>query len=142
MTSPLSIAEWLLGYHAEARQTPGCKEGICREGEVLYVPSGWYHLVLNLEPSIALTQNFVPRARIAAVLAFLRDQKQSISGFSDAVEDPYQLFVERLRDSYPDLLEEALSVDTRKGKWEAVTKPDEDAGFSFGFGFADDAEVP
>lgn len=41
VTSPLSIAEWLLGFHAEARATPGCKEGICGEGEVLHVPSGW-----------------------------------------------------------------------------------------------------
>ena len=41
VTSPLSIAEWLLGFHAEARQMPGCVEGICRAGEVLHVPSGW-----------------------------------------------------------------------------------------------------
>jgi hypothetical protein len=41
VTSPLSIAEWLIGFHAEARRTPGCLEGICAEGEVLHVPSGW-----------------------------------------------------------------------------------------------------
>jgi hypothetical protein len=41
VTSPLSIAEWLLTFHAEARNTPGCIEGICFEGEVLHVPSGW-----------------------------------------------------------------------------------------------------
>ena len=40
VTSPLSIAEWLLGFHAEARKTRGCMEGICGEGEVLHVPSG------------------------------------------------------------------------------------------------------
>lgn len=53
VTSPLSIAEWLLGFHAEARRTEGCVEGICEEGELLYVPAGWYHLVINLEASIA-----------------------------------------------------------------------------------------
>lgn len=62
VTSPLSIVEWLLGYHAQARNTEGCMEGICRAGEILHVPSGWYHLVINLEKSIAITQNFVPRA--------------------------------------------------------------------------------
>lgn len=40
VTSPLNIAEWLIGFHAEARQTLGCLEGICGEGEVLHVPSG------------------------------------------------------------------------------------------------------
>ena len=40
VTSPLSIAEWLLGFHAEARRAKGCLEGICYEGEVLHVPSG------------------------------------------------------------------------------------------------------
>lgn len=53
VTSPLSIAEWLLGFHAEARRTEGCIEGICEQGELLYVPAGWYHLVVNLEDSIA-----------------------------------------------------------------------------------------
>lgn len=53
VTSPLSVAEWLLGFHAEARRTEGCVEGICEQGELLYVPAGWYHLVVNLEDSIA-----------------------------------------------------------------------------------------
>ena len=152
VTSPLSIAEWLLGFHAEARRTPGCKEGICNAGEVLYVPSGWYHLVLNLQPSIAVTQNFVPRARVGAVLHFLRDQKQSISGFRDDVENPYELFVERLGREDPQLLEEGLQELDRiskgaKGKWEELKKPqdeeEEEGGFSFGFGGDDDdIEVP
>ena len=150
VTSPLSIAEWLLGFHAEARRTPGCREGICSEGEVLHVPSGWYHLVVNLEPSIAVTQNFVPRRRLGAVLQFLRDQKQSISGFGDDVEDPYSLFVERLREHDEALLEEGLQDLDRlskgsKGKWEQLTKGDDDhvadgGGFSFGFRAAESEE--
>ncbi|KAF2723277.1 Clavaminate synthase-like protein [Polychaeton citri CBS 116435] len=149
VTSPLSIAEWLLGFHEQARKTPGCLEGICNEGEVLYVPSGWYHLVLNVEPSIALTQNFVPRARIGAVLQFLRDQKQSITGFSSDVENPYQLFVDRLEAQDPLALKEGLrqldALDSsRKSKWEELTKADEkttEEGFSFGFGGDDDDDA-
>ncbi|KAJ9624876.1 hypothetical protein H2203_004826 [Taxawa tesnikishii (nom. ined.)] len=154
VTSPLSIAEWLLGFHAEARHTPGCIEAICEEGEMLYVPAGWYHLVVNLEESIALTQNFVPRRNLKDVLAFLRDQKDSISGFADSVEDPYGLFVEELRRKEPEALTEALEKLERDGKgkrgrWEELTGKgkEEDGesagGFSFGFGGDDeDGEVP
>lgn len=152
ITSPLSIAEYMLTFHELARQTPGCKEGICYAGEVLHVPSGWFHLVLNLEDSLALTQNFVPRKKLPDVLGFLRDQRGEVSGFKEGVCDrAYELFVERLQEQHPELLEEGLAELEKKGKkgkgkWEQLTKGDEEAevgGFSFGFGGDDDdADIP
>jgi len=152
ITSPLSIAEYMLTFHELARQTPGCKEGICYAGEVLHVPSGWFHLVLNLEDSLALTQNFVPRKKLPDVLGFLRDQRGEVSGFKEDVCDrAYELFVERLQEQHPELLEEGLAELERKGKkgkgkWEQLTKGDEKeevGGFSFGFGGDDDdADIP
>ena len=142
VTSPLSIAEWLLTFHAEARATPGCKEGVCHAGELLYVPAGWYHLVLNIEDSLALTQNFVPRHGLPGGLAFLRDRPEQVTGFRD-VADPYALFVDRLREKEPELLaeaEEKLAARARKPKWEALKESDE-GGFAFGFGDGDDVEV-
>ncbi|TKA70279.1 hypothetical protein B0A49_06675 [Cryomyces minteri] len=148
VTSPLSIAEWLLGFHAEARATPGCLEGICEEGEVLHVPSGYYHLVLNTKPSVALTQNFVPRSRLGAVLEFLRDRPGQVSGFKEDVVDPYRLFVDRLGDVHPDLLQEGLDelerkAQGKKARWEDLVKGSEgetEGRFSFGFGAEDDGE--
>ncbi len=152
VTSPLSIAEWLLGFHAEARKTRGCMEGICGEGEVLHVPSGWWHLVVNLAPSIAITQNFIPQAHLAIVLAFLRDKPAQVSGFKADVSDPYETFVQKMKEQHPEILEEALKImekmkEGKKRKWDELVKGDDTTGkqsaaFNFGFGDADDEEIP
>lgn len=154
VTSPLSIAEWLLEFHAEARKLPECREGICWAGEILHVPSGWWHLVVNLEHGIALTQNFVPESHLGGVLSFLKDKADQVSGFKKDVSDPYGLFVQRLKDECPGLLEEALKQTAeKKRRWDAVVGNDDfsgsggqpqkkSAGFSFGFGFEDeDGEI-
>lgn len=148
VTSPLSIAEWLLGFHAEARKTPGCVEGICGEGEVLHVPSGWWHLVVNLDASIAITQNFVPRSHLSAVLSFLRDKHDQVSGFKKEVNNPYETFVNCMRRDYPELLQQGLAeldnkAEVKKRKWEDLIHAEQEnssAGFSFGFGGDGDSD--
>lgn len=152
VTSPLSIAEWLLGFHAEARIMSGCMEGICKEGEVLHVPSGWWHLVVNLEPSIAITQNFVPEAHLTNVLDFLKNKSDQISGFKSDIKDVYDLFVQKMGASYPSLLDAALDQMEKlklgkKRKWDELVNEDKDikahAGrFSFGFGDGDEEDIP
>jgi hypothetical protein len=142
VTSPLSIAEWLLTFHEEARNTPGCVEGICREGEVLHVPAGWWHLVVNLEPAIAITQNFVPRSKVLQAARFLRDKANQVSGFHCSIEDPYALFLERLREHYPDLAVTVEDTESRKRKWEDVIDDEGGRqGFSFGLGNDIDEEA-
>ncbi|BGP07373.1 lipase 2 [Rhodotorula toruloides] len=90
--APLSLAEWFISYYAAAKATYGPKakdpskrgkmrEGICREGEILYVPSGWWHIVVNLTPAIAVTQNYVSHRELPAVLRFMRDRPSQVSGF-------------------------------------------------------------
>ncbi|KAI2085382.1 hypothetical protein LOZ36_004048 [Ophidiomyces ophidiicola] len=151
VTSPLSIAEWLLNFHAAARKVHGCIEGICEAGEVLHVPSGWWHLVVNLSPSIAITQNFVPRKHLGAALEFLRYKADQVSGFKKDVEDPYGIFIQRMHESYPDLLERAIKEmeSKKKRKWDEIVRTSEEdlddrnGGFSFGFGDeGSDVEVP
>lgn len=142
VTSPLSIAEWLLTYHQEARATPGCIEGVCATGEVLHVPSGWWHLVVNLDPAIAITQNFVPRSHLRSVIHFLDHKKAQISGFGSEVEDPLRIFLDRLRERYPDLAAD-LEVNEKKRKWDDIVAADEvqSEGFIFAFGDGLESDV-
>lgn len=154
VTSPLSIAEWLIGFHAEARNTPGCLEGICGEGEVLHVPSGWWHLVVNLERSIAITQNFVPQAHLTNVLVFLKNKADQVSGFRNDIVDPYGLFVQKMKELHPELIGKALPQmenqnrpDRKKRKWDELVSTSQvecinGGGFSFGFGGVDEEDIP
>ena len=52
---PVSLIEWFLNFYKDTQQGPFQPlEGICRAGEVLFVPRGWWHMALNLEV------NFLP----------------------------------------------------------------------------------
>ncbi|POW14770.1 hypothetical protein PSTT_02697 [Puccinia striiformis] len=90
--SPLSISEWFLNYYDFAKETYGrfskhpetrglMLEGICEAGETFFVPSGWWHLVINLESSIAITQNFVSDNELTSVLHFMKHKPDQLSGF-------------------------------------------------------------
>jgi hypothetical protein len=92
--------------------------------------AGWWHLVVNLSESIAVTQNFVPPAHLPSVLRFLKTKQDQISGFTDEM-DAYKLFMERLEAEYPHLLEnQKEEMKSKKRKWVEEPEPSE---FSFNF---------
>ena len=64
-------SEWFQSFYPHG----GCRgavECITKPGDVIFVPRGWWHVVLNLEDSIAITQNYVSRRNIAEVIDFFR----------------------------------------------------------------------
>jgi hypothetical protein len=47
--------EWHLNFYKETQKSkPRPFEGICKAGEIIFVPNGWWHMVINLEDSIAI----------------------------------------------------------------------------------------
>ena len=82
VTSPVGIGEWILsGFYNDIIKLDEVKIAITFTGECMYVPNGWWHLVINLEDSIAITENFVPENNLYNVLNFLKNKSDQISGF-------------------------------------------------------------
>ena len=99
----------------------GGMEGVCRAGDLIFVPHGWWHCVINIEESIAITQNFVSSTNLPAVCRFLRTKREQVSGLEqhqDAVSEAacetlakqslYDRFIGALRERRPELLPVAL----------------------------------
>uniref|UniRef100_A0A7S1TU82 JmjC domain-containing protein n=1 Tax=Phaeomonas parva TaxID=124430 RepID=A0A7S1TU82_9STRA len=95
VTLPLGLGEWFLSFwahHELRRQDPEPSrrplEVTCEEGETIFVPAGWWHLVLNLDDvCVAITQNYVSASNLKLVVDFLKYKEDQISGVRDRLQD-------------------------------------------------------
>jgi len=154
---PLSVGEWIIQYwkeHMEQyRKRPADQrpmECTTHPGDVVFVPHGWWHSVVNLDDSnIAITHNYVSPSNLGNVLKFFVEKQDQISGCRDRKnsikpEFIHDALVNALREKEPKHLDEAMKqtgwsccawVETRA---EVVTDDDKnnnddstihDAGF-------------
>jgi hypothetical protein len=81
---PVSLGEWLLsfwGEHLTQRDAAGALECVAEAGDVVFVPHGWWHMVVNLdELSVAVTQNYLADSNLPDALRFFRETPDQISG--------------------------------------------------------------
>ncbi|RNF07470.1 transferase, transferring glycosyl group [Trypanosoma conorhini] len=156
VTTPVSLTEWLLNYYdASVERWRGVGyECICEPGDIMFIPCGWWHFVINLEDSVAITQNYVSESNLSSVMKFLVAMKSSISGIdedagevtSDVVRSRRAHFAEEfaaaMRVAFPELMRRvesdlAKEVEQRREKRQGcVALPLLDAGekgFAFNF---------
>lgn len=150
VVSPVSIKEWLLNFFLE---TPADQriQGVCHAGEVMFVPSGWWHMVFNLEDSIALTQNYVSTQNLVKVLSFLKNKPEQVSGVPKKEKELlHARFLSALRNAsesldlnLADIEKQVAQFDRCKSSlWNSLTAtPDSQSSSNqFSFDFCVDAE--
>ena len=70
-----SLPDWFRDHYDDDGHAEHRMECITRAGEILYVPRGWWHCVVNLELSVALAHNVVTTQNLTHVLDFLDQDK-------------------------------------------------------------------
>lgn len=128
VATPVSLTEWFLNYYdASVNQLQHVGyECICDPGDLIFVPCGWWHSVVNLDDSVAITQNYISRTNISDVLKFLRAMKSSISGIeedmavvsAEEVQNRRNVLGERLEASMKVHYPQVMSEVHRKGESE------------------------
>lgn len=110
--------EWFVNFYT----APGSQgepsqgrpvEGVVEAGDIIFVPRGWWHMAINLEPTVAITQNYVSSANLPYVLRFLRSGRADLVSGCSANERAglHNRFVEVLQKHAPDTLAAAEEVE-------------------------------
>jgi len=108
VTVPSTMVQWFIDFYPK-KTTAKRIECIQNPGDLIFIPSGWWHSVINLEPSIALTQNFVADSNLKNVFTFLKTkQKSNLS----------EQFSRVLQNDEPELFDQLLEQIQEKVIWD------------------------
>jgi len=120
VATPVSVMEWYLDHfpaHKRRAAAGGADAPLCglqRPGDVVFIPAGWWHQVLNLEDSLALTHNFISPRNVGPALELFRDDPAAVSLPTPAAQEGlYGALREALRLHRPEVL---AAVEGRGGQ--------------------------
>ena len=78
-------------------------EGVQYPGETIFIPSGWWHGALNLDFTVAITQNFCNEGNFEKVWAFTRHNHKMLS----------VQWLEKLRETNPTVHAKAIELNKK-----------------------------
>ena len=145
LVAPVSLAEWAHGFYAEARAHPRFVEATTGPGDLVFIPRGWWHSVVNLDDyTVALTHNFCSPRGLASTLGLLRRAPHLVAGLAASKDDRldecdstketdrraamgtalHARFLRALQRHRPDVLAAAEAQLLRpKSLWDRMTAP-------------------
>eukprot|EP01124_Arcella_intermedia_P016630 TRINITY_DN2323_c0_g1_i1.p1 TRINITY_DN2323_c0_g1~~TRINITY_DN2323_c0_g1_i1.p1 ORF type:complete len:389 (-),score=86.84 TRINITY_DN2323_c0_g1_i1:41-1162(-) len=116
---PRTVIQWFVEYY-DTLQKGEFYECVLHPGEMLFIPSGWWHTVLNVDETIAITQNYVSGTNLPIVFDYLKHENKLTFG----------KFEEKLKVHRPDLLAPLLAK-TNSSQWEDFVSKEEEWFLSF-----------
>ena len=156
VTTPLSLASWFLNFYDEARDPESVVKptlAVQKPGDVIFIPSQHWHTALNLEESVAVTQNYVSDANLPEVLDFLSRKEDTTlyHALKSHVDSAHPELLDTIKaerratgwsDTHyfpmPTRISQVEGEGEEGGGWwdsisEAASESREGGGFSFGF---------
>jgi hypothetical protein len=119
--APQVVMKWFVEHYHELTPPGSFYEAVLNPGECIFVPSGWWHTVLNVDDTIAVTQNFVDLANLPNVIEYLHYSDPSL----------HHRFVTALQEKRPTLLLNAVKpINKQQSQWDALVEDDNGEPFT------------
>ena len=79
-TNSKSITEWFIVDYPKLKNNTNCKvyEHVQTKQEIIYVPHGWYHAVINLTTTVAISENVINKQNYLNVVQVLGDKEPEL----------------------------------------------------------------
>jgi len=99
---------WFTDNYPRLQEKAQCVECIQGPGEIIFIPSGWWHMQLNLEDTVAVTHSFCNTQNFSSVYHHLRGDDLKIR----------LILKKKLMSTRPDLFEKYQS-EKKRLSWES-----------------------